>query len=66
MQNVHKNSGGIMESNLTTGSVLKKLLLFAVPIFGANLLQAMYGTADLMIVGIFSDSAKFQLFQPAA
>jgi Na+-driven multidrug efflux pump len=55
-----------MESNLTTGSVLKKLLLFAVPIFGANLLQAMYGTADLMIVGIFSDSAKFQLFQPAA
>lgn len=46
-----------MEHNLTEGSVWKKLLQFAVPIFGANLLQAMYGTVDLMVVGLFSNSA---------
>lgn len=32
-----------MDKNLTSGTVWKKLLLFVVPIFGANLLQAMYG-----------------------
>lgn len=47
-----------MEQNLTEGSVWKKLGAFALPILGANLLQAMYGTVDLMIVGLFSDSAE--------
>lgn len=46
-----------MENSLTKGSVWKKLLLFAVPIFGANLLQALYGTVDLLIVGKFADAA---------
>jgi putative MATE family efflux protein len=46
-----------MKDDFTTGSVWKKLLLFVIPIFGANLLQAMYGTVDLMIVGLFSDAA---------
>lgn len=46
-----------MKGNFTTGSVWKKLILFTIPIFGANLLQAMYGTVDLMIVGLFSDAA---------
>lgn len=32
---------------LTNGTVWKKLLRFALPIMGANLLQAMYGTVDL-------------------
>lgn len=42
-----------MEHDFTSGSVWKKLLLFAVPIFGANLLQALYGTVDLFVtVGI--------------
>ena len=40
-----------MEHDFTSGSVWKKLLLFAVPIFGANLLQALYGTVDLFVVG---------------
>ncbi len=44
--------------SLTEGSVLKKLLLFAVPILGANLLQALYGTVDLMIVGLFTDASE--------
>lgn len=46
-----------MNKDLTSGSVLQKLLFFAIPIFGANMLQAMYGTVDLMIVGLFSDAA---------
>ena len=45
--------GKFMEHDFTSGSVWKKLLLFAVPIFGANFLQALYGTVDLFVtVGI--------------
>lgn len=47
-----------MKKDLTEGSVLKALLTFAIPIFGANLLQAMYGTVDLMIVGLFADRCE--------
>ena len=46
-----------MKNDLTEGSVLKKLIAFVLPIFGANLLQAMYGTVDLIVVGYFSDKA---------
>ena len=46
-----------MDHDLTVGPVWKRLLLFALPVMGANLLQAMYGTVDLMIVGLFSDAA---------
>ena len=50
--------GNTMNKNdLTQGSVLKKLILFVLPIFGANVLQAMYGTVDLIVVGYFSDSS---------
>lgn len=45
------------KNDLTKGSVPKKLLLFVLPIFGANLLQAMYGTVDLIVVGFFSDAS---------
>ena len=45
------------ERTLTEGSVLRKLLLFAMPILGANLLQALYGTVDLLIVGRFADAS---------
>lgn len=46
------------EHRLTDGPVFQKLLLFALPIIGANLLQAMYGTVDLMVVGLFSDASQ--------
>lgn len=39
-----------MEHNLTEGTVWKKLLIFAMPVIAANMLQAMYGTVDLMVV----------------
>ena len=47
-----------MQHDFTTGSVWKKLLWFTLPIFGANLLQAMYGTVDLLVVGWFSSASS--------
>lgn len=40
--------------NLTTGSIWKSLLAFAWPLMLSNLLQQLYNTADLMIVGAFA------------
>ena len=42
-------SGFMKELDLTKGSVLKTLLQFAVPFLIANLLQALYGGADLFV-----------------
>lgn len=39
--------------NFTEGSVFSPLIRFAVPVFFALLLQALYGAADLLIVGRF-------------
>lgn len=39
------------EQNLLTGSVPKKLVIFALPLFLANLLQALYNVADMLVVG---------------
>lgn len=44
--------------NLTQGSVPKVLLQFAVPFLIANALQALYGGADLFVVGQYDDSAS--------
>ena len=40
-------------SDFTQGNILKKLLLFMVPILSALVLQAAYGAVDLMVVGRF-------------
>ena len=45
------------EKDLTQGNLTKTLLLFALPYIGANFLQALYGAADLIIVGKFCDSS---------
>lgn len=42
-----------MNNNFTEGSILKKMLLFMIPILGSLILQAMYGAVDLMVVGQF-------------
>ncbi|MEI0607654.1 hypothetical protein R4K48_11940 [Brachyspira pulli] len=39
------------EQTLTQGKILKSLISFAFPILLALFLQAMYGAADLIIVG---------------
>ena len=41
----------IQEQNLLTGSVPKKLIWFAFPLFLANLLQALYNVVDMLVVG---------------
>lgn len=46
------------ELDLTTGSVPKVLLRFALPYLLANVLQALYGGADLFVVGRFDDAAS--------
>ena len=46
------------ELDLTTGKVPKVLLQFAVPYLLANLLQALYGGADLFVVGMYDDAAS--------
>ena len=43
-----------MKNDLTTGNVAKTLITFTVPLLLANLLQAFYAVADLIIVGLFS------------
>ncbi|MCK9479491.1 MAG: MATE family efflux transporter [Firmicutes bacterium] len=43
-----------MKNDLTTGSVARTLIKFTIPLLLANLLQAFYAVADMIIVGIFS------------
>ena len=47
-----------MEKNLTTGSVLKNLLLFSLPYLLSYFLQTLYGMADLFIIGQFEGVAS--------
>ncbi len=46
-----------LKNDLTTGNVTRQLAAFSVPTFLANLLQAMYGLADMIIVGQFVGDA---------
>ncbi len=53
-------SGSGQQSNptdFTQGSIISKLTRFMVPIFGALVLQAMYGAVDILIVGQFGTTA---------
>lgn len=42
-----------LRNNLTEGSILKKMLLFALPVFLGNVFQQLYNTVDSLIVGNF-------------
>lgn len=46
-----------MEKSLTQGDVFTTLLRFSLPFLLTNLLQALYGACDLLIVGRFADAA---------
>lgn len=39
------------EQDLTTGSVPKKLIIFAFPLLFANLLQSFYSIVDMLVIG---------------
>ena len=43
-----------MYRDLTKGSIIRGLLLFALPMIAGNLLQQLYNTADTIIVGNFN------------
>jgi putative MATE family efflux protein len=43
--------------DLTEGPLAKQLILFALPIMGANLLQALYTMVDLWVVGKYANAA---------
>lgn len=45
------------KGDLTVGNVGKKMILFAIPVAIANLVQALYNLADMAIVGHFVGSA---------
>lgn len=48
---------GTDKRDFTQGSILKKLILFMMPILGALVLQAAYGAVDLLVVGRFGTTA---------
>ena len=39
------------EIDFTKGSIFKNMIRFSLPFLAANLLQALYGVADMMVVG---------------
>lgn len=39
------------QHSLTEGSIVKNVILFSIPFLLANLIQALYGAADLMVIG---------------
>ncbi len=41
------------EVDLTKGSLLKKMIMFALPVIGVNVLQLLFNTADIVVVGRF-------------
>jgi putative MATE family efflux protein len=43
-----------IENNLSRGSVLSKLVLFAIPFLASNIIQSFYNVADMLIVGNFA------------
>ena len=45
------------QASLTQGNILTTLTRFAAPFLLANVLQALYGAVDLLVVGRFADSA---------
>lgn len=45
------------ELSFVEGSVFGGLIRFALPVFGALILQAAYGAVDLMVIGRFGDAS---------
>lgn len=46
----------IKEMDLTKGSILKTVFAFSIPFLLANIIQALYGAVDLMVVGKYCTS----------
>ena len=50
-------AGGKYEIDMCRGAILPKLLLFAVPIIAANVLQLIFHVIDLTVIGRFASSS---------
>ena len=50
-------SANSASSLMTTGSISKRIIAFAIPLFLGNLFQQLYNTADSLIVGNFLGSS---------
>lgn len=42
------------ETNLSEGSVVKQLILFSLPVLLSNIIQSLYSTVDMLVVGQFA------------
>ena len=42
-------------SDMTRGPIMKKIILFALPIIAGNILQYLYTTVDTLVIGNYSD-----------
>lgn len=42
------------EKNLSQGSVVKQLILFSLPVLISNIIQSLYSTVDMLVVGQFA------------
>ena len=47
--------------DLTQGSILKKMIAFAIPLFLGNILQQLYNVADRVVVGQFAQNGEVAL-----
>lgn len=45
------------ENNLAEGNVVKKLILFSLPVLISNIIQSLYSTVDMLVVGQFANEA---------
>ena len=51
--NLHTKTGE--KNDLTEGNIIRTVIVFAIPFLLANLIQALYGAADLWVVGRYCD-----------
>ncbi len=57
---MHKRQGNHTQNiDLTEGSIVKKIVQFAIPLFLGQLLQQFYNMADAWVVGNFADNNNF-------
>lgn len=45
------------ETDLTVGPIFKKLIIYALPIIGVNVIQLLFNAADVAILGIFAENS---------
>ena len=48
--------------DMASGSIIKKALIFAIPICVGNILQQLYSTVDTLVIGNYCDTAAYAAF----